>query len=94
MPDQSRQYKIITMKKIVLFSSAAALFIGGVLAVESFNSTTDGELLKANVETLASSESHWGKCKNKENDCMSVCPECGELVYNGDHAGPAYGIHE
>jgi len=83
------------MKKLFLFSSATALFIGGVLAVESFNSSPDGELFKANVETLASSESHRGHCTDDtESDCVGVCRDCGQLCIAYGHKGSGYGIHE
>ena len=66
------------MKKVILFSSATALFIGGVFAVES----------------LASCESHMGRCKNQRNDCIGTSSDCGELCYAEGYKGPGYMIHE
>jgi len=34
-------------------------------------------------------DTHWGTCKGSDNDCMTECPACGNLVFAEGRTGVA-----
>ena len=81
------------MKKRIIFVSvvAAVLLLSASICIIRSNSV-DG-IFKANVEALADVQ-HWGWCAESVNECMTVCPSCGMLLWAKGHKGPSKGVYE
>ncbi len=83
------------MKKAIIAASAALILTSGAATCWTMYSGSEDEFFNENLEALLDSESeHRGHCGERENDCVTECPICGELVDAGvGHMGPAYGIY-
>jgi len=78
--------------KTILASLVLAVSVAAVALTAWVNRPTDS-FFEANLEALASTETHSGHCASiSSNDCMVRCPVCGELIYADGWKGPAYGI--
>lgn len=80
------------MKKILISVSAAIALIGAAAVSHAVIERNSDSLLEQNVEALMQQEHAYGKCEERENECIGRCPHCGELVYANGHSGPAYDI--
>lgn len=80
------------MKRIVISTITALLFLSAVFAVRSFITNENEDLFMANVEALADGEGGGvtGHCEEIDKDCLAICPKCGAAYWAPGHLGGSY----